>query len=81
LVHARHVRPEQGLFGAQHFLSSEGDRAAGRKNLLQSATDQALVEAVYATLTSWGMHRIGPKGAKLVDFDAFKAGNERALRP
>ena len=31
--------------------------------------DEAFVETVYATLTSWGMHRMGPGGAKLVDFE------------
>ena len=32
------------------------------------------IELVYATLASWGMHRMGPdnKGAKMNDFGAFK---------
>jgi len=30
------------------------------------------LEYVYAAVTSWGMHRMGPKGAKMVDFDEFR---------
>ena len=33
--------------------------------------DETFVESIYATLTSWGMHRMGPGGAKLVDFPVF----------
>jgi len=34
--------------------------------------DLHFMEYLYATLTSWGLHRMGPKGAKLVDFESFK---------
>lgn len=34
--------------------------------------DTHFTEYLYATLTSWGLHRMGPKGAKLVDFAPFK---------
>jgi hypothetical protein len=30
------------------------------------------LEYIYATLTAWGMHRMGPTGAKMVDFEVFK---------
>ncbi len=30
-------------------------------------------ELLYATLASWGMHRMGPGGAKLVEFSAFRS--------
>jgi len=30
------------------------------------------IEYIYATLASWGMHRMGPKGAKLRTYDEFK---------
>jgi len=33
--------------------------------------DELFFEYLYATLTSWGMHRMGPKGAKLVEFMDF----------
>lgn len=49
------------------------------KSVAEAANDPALVEAIYATLASWGMHRMGPRGAKLVDFDAFEAGIVKAL--
>ena len=42
---------------------------------MQSAiADEELLELIYAMLTSWGMHRMGPKGAKLVDFEPFCTG-------
>jgi hypothetical protein len=34
--------------------------------------DDAFLELVYATLASWGMHRMGSGGAKLVDFSDFR---------
>ena len=30
--------------------------------------DKSFLEAVYATLTAWGMHRMGPGNTKLVEF-------------
>lgn len=36
------------------------------------------VETLYATLTAWGMHRMGPGGAKLVEFAKFEEGLHRA---
>lgn len=39
--------------------------------------DDAVVEGIYATLTAWGMHRMGPKGAKLPSFDQFSGGLHR----
>lgn len=30
------------------------------------------LEYVYAALASWGMHRMGPRGAKMVEFDRFE---------
>jgi len=33
--------------------------------------DEHFVEYVYATLASWGMHRMGPKGSKMRDFKGF----------
>jgi hypothetical protein len=49
------------------------------KSVAQAARDPVLIEAIYATLASWGMHRMGPSGAKLVEFAAFKAGIVKAL--
>jgi len=33
----------------------------------EALNDDAFFESLYATLTAWGMHRMGPTGAKLVD--------------
>ncbi len=47
------------------------------KSLADALQDQSFLESLYATLTAWGLHRMGPKGAKLVDFcvmvDSFRA--------
>jgi hypothetical protein len=42
----------------------------------RAVVDRPLLVSVYATLTSWGMHRMGPAAAKLVAFDDF-AGSVR----
>ncbi len=34
--------------------------------------DLNFLEYLYATLTSWGLHKMGPIGAKLVDFESFR---------
>lgn len=39
--------------------------------LSKALEDTYFFEYLYATLTSWGMHRMGPKGAKLVGFTEF----------
>jgi len=39
--------------------------------------DEPFLEYLYATLTAWGLHRMGPKGAKLAPFDTF-AGSLRS---
>ena len=37
------------------------------------------LEYVYATLASWGMHRMGKKGSKMQGFDAFRISTESLL--
>lgn len=37
-----------------------------------SNEDDPFYELLYATLTSWGMHRMGSKGAKLVEYETFR---------
>jgi len=37
----------------------------------KSLEDRLFFEYLYATLASWGMHRLGPKGAKLVELSSF----------
>jgi hypothetical protein len=38
----------------------------------EAVKDGEFLESIYATLTSWGMHRMGPRGAKLVEFATFQ---------
>ena len=38
----------------------------------QAVAEREVAEAIYATLTAWGMHRMGPKGAKLPPFADFE---------
>jgi hypothetical protein len=43
---------------------------------LQAAREQdfeRFAEYVYATLASWGMHRMGPGGSKMGDFEEFRS--------
>jgi hypothetical protein len=42
-------------------------------SVLQALNDDLLLERIYATLTAWGMHRMGPIGAKLVDYRDFQS--------
>ena len=49
-------------------------KTLGRLNSLglsKALEDRLFFEYLYATLASWGMHRMGPKGAKLVEFADF----------
>lgn len=52
-----------------HIRTLETLRNLGLSAALE---DTHFMEYLYATLTSWGLHRMGPKGAKLVDFESFK---------
>lgn len=44
-------------------------RRLGRPSL--AVEDELFIDYLYATLTAWGLHRMGPGGAKLVPFDTF----------
>lgn len=54
-----------------HRRTLERLRAHG--SVSEALGDDAFIESLYATLVSWGMHRMGGRGARMVDFDAFKA--------
>lgn len=51
-----------------HLKTLEKLRTIGAPKALE---DSCFFEYLYATLASWGMHRMGPKGAKLVEFTDF----------
>lgn len=59
-----------------HLRALRQRRGNGISALL---ADRLFLEYVYATLASWGMHRMGPGGAKLVPFDKF-ASSMKAQR-
>ncbi len=45
-------------------------RDSGNYNKL--LTNELFLERIYATLVSWGMHRMGPRGAKMRDFESIR---------
>jgi hypothetical protein len=48
----------------------------------QLLEDNPFFEYIYATLASWGMHKMGDKGAKMVEYNEFKESirsNKRTL--
>ncbi|MGB9854675.1 MAG: hypothetical protein ACPLRY_07740 [Candidatus Bathyarchaeales archaeon] len=51
-----------------HLKTLERLRTIGT---LKALEDTLFFEYLYATLASWGMHRMGPQGAKLVEFTDF----------
>lgn len=55
-------------FGGPSIYFHQKAIELGQKDFL---SEQHL-EYIYATLASWGMHRMGKTGAKLVDFEKFK---------
>ncbi|MCK4252453.1 hypothetical protein KAX97_13475 [candidate division WOR-3 bacterium] len=47
------------------------DKLKSLKSPSAAVNDELFLEYLYATLTAWGLHRMGPRGAKLVEFDVF----------
>jgi hypothetical protein len=66
----------RAVFGGPsvHFHVRAIERRMTHDTVRSALADDDLLELIYATLTSWGMHRMGPKGAKLVDFHPFCDG-------
>jgi hypothetical protein len=54
-----------------YFHEQTIKRLRSHDSALPAIKDEAFLESLYATLTAWGMHRMGPGGAKLVDFPNF----------
>ncbi len=51
------------------------------KSAGDAVLDHAFLESLYATLTAWGMHRMGPGGAKLVEFPMLVDSFRRLEQP
>jgi hypothetical protein len=47
------------------------------KSATDALADDDYLEALYATLTAWGLHRMGPGKAKLLDFDDMRRNLRR----
>lgn len=60
-----------------HFHVRAIERRMTHESVQSAIADDELLELIYAMLTSWGMHRMGPTGAKLVDFEPFCDGIRR----
>lgn len=54
-----------------HFHLRAIERVRQLGDVEAAVHDVVTVDLVYATLASWGMHRMGPRGAKLVEYDMF----------
>ena len=70
---------KRAVFGGPsvHFHVRAIERRLTHGSVASAVRDQELLELIYAMLTSWGMHRMGPKGAKLVNFEPFCDGVRR----
>jgi hypothetical protein len=63
----------RSLFGGPsvHFHVRAIERRRTHESVRSALADDELLELIYAMLAPWGMHRMGPTGAKLVDFATF----------
>jgi hypothetical protein len=68
LVEFNRIDPFTGPCVYFHLRTLERLKAIG---ISQAFDDTIFFEYLYATLASWGMHHMGPKGSKLVDFTDF----------
>lgn len=56
-----------------YFHSRTLDRLRKCGALATAFEDNLFFEYLYATLTAWGLHRMGASAAKLVDFETFRS--------
>lgn len=50
-------------------------------SVTDAVLDESFLESVYATLTAWGMHRMGPGNTRIVDFPVFVESVRSLQRP
>lgn len=48
------------------------ERLRGHKSVADAIRDDGYLETMYAMLTAWGLHRMGPGNAKLLDLDDIR---------
>ena len=68
--------PEQYFKGSyERFVKFGGPSVYFHHACLRETTAAFLserhIELLYATLTAWGMHKMGPAGAKLTEWNRF----------
>jgi len=56
---------------SQYFHAKTLSLLRQHQSPVAALLDQSFLESLYATLTAWGMHRMGPPGAKLVEFNVM----------
>ena len=80
--HYAEVFDRANLFTGPSLYFHHRTLALLKKNVQPSEAtrDEEFAVSLYATLTAWGVHRMGPGNAKLVDFDTFSRslGEHRA---
>jgi hypothetical protein len=59
--------------GPSLYFYSKAVGIAAETALNRLADNQPFVEAAYAALTAWGMHRMGPGNTKLPSYDRFRS--------
>src|SRR6266540_2440048 len=60
-----------------YFHKRTLEHLRSHKSPADAVADDACLEALYATLTAWGLHRMGPGNAKLLDFDDVRRNLRR----
>jgi len=55
-----------------HFHHRTVQRLAELGSVQSAVRDDQFVNYLYATVACWGMHRMGPKGAKMLEFGVFQ---------
>jgi len=60
------------FFGPSVYFHNKVISLVRNSNYSLLVEDEHFIEYVYATLASWGMHRMGPKGSKMRDFKEFR---------
>ncbi len=54
-----------------HFHERTLQHLRDHRSAVRAVRDEHYLEALYATLTAWGMHRMGPGNTKLIGFSEF----------
>jgi hypothetical protein len=62
--------------GPSEYFYSKIIECHNKKSLNELLGEESFYEYIYATLISWGMHRMGKGGAKMRDFSPFRESIE-----